>query len=175
MLRKLGQQGFTAFEVIVVLLLLGILSVAVYIAYINSPYKPVAHPAVNSKTGAADPVCQIQNADIGCGLKSFNVTTPVGGQQICLGSTVDVKWTAPSDMDTVTITLREDGLGGSESQLGIFPASQHTYSWDVDGVKPSSVYKIWLNSRYKVHSVNADSSGLFTIKNCDSPSPSPQN
>jgi len=168
---KLDQRGFTAFETIVILLLFGLLVVAVNFAYINSPYsKPAPKPSSTPSS-----VCDVHNDELGCGLNSFTVKAPTNTQVICEGSTFDVKWSAPSDMETVTVTVRRADLTSQTYSLGTFPASDKQYSWHVAGIPPGDVYKLWINSRYKGISVNGVSGGLFTIKDClgSSPSPSP--
>jgi prepilin-type N-terminal cleavage/methylation domain-containing protein len=169
------QTGFTAFELVITIFLLGILMVAVYFAYINSPYsKPASKPAQSSQNaGGSGPPCDFTNNDVGCGLKSFAVTSPSAGQQVCVGDKLDIRWTAPSDMEGVTITVREASLSGTDYKLGTFAASDKQYEWLVNNVPPGDAYKVWVNSRYKAASVNGHSDGLFTVKNCSaSPSPS---
>ncbi|GEM_PF-2586574 len=161
---KLNQRGFTAFETIVVLLLLGILGIAIYLAYLNTPVarKPYSTPAASKYKS----ICDFNNNEVGCGLNSFKVLAPSGNEKICIGKNYDIKWAAPDDVSTVTITLREDGLSGQEYKLGIFPASQKHFVWGVTGIPAGSVYKIWINTVYKSSSVNNVSSGLLTIQGC---------
>jgi pilin/secretion family protein with methylation motif len=163
-----NQSGFTAFELIIVLFLFAFLLIAIYFAYLNSPEsKPATKPLSTPVS-----ICDFRNNDIGCGLNSFTVKAPSSGQQICVDGTFEVKWTAPSDMEAVTVTVRPEGAG-QEYSLGTFPAAQKQYQWLVNNVPPGDVYKLWINSDYKGTSVNNESPGLFTIKNCPTGSPSP--
>lgn len=154
------------FQVLVLLLLFAIFGLAAYIAhwvYANSPSgltKPTTSPVVR-KT-----VCDKTDAEHGCMVNSFQVVAPKSGEQICLGTKYDIKWTAPSDMETVKLTLRQGDDSTGQEVLGIFPASAGKYSWSVVGVSPGTAYKMWINSSYKGNSVNNASSGLFTIKQC---------
>jgi hypothetical protein len=164
-MKRLDQRGFTAFEIIVILLLLGILVIAGYTAYINSPYTHKTTLAIKP-TRTPLSVCDFQNDEVGCGLNSFKVVAPNGGEQICLGSTYKVQWTAPADMEVVNIVVGAPDTASNPVTLGTFPASQKEYDWNVTGIPVGSIYKLWLNSDYKGSSVNADSSKLFSIKNC---------
>jgi prepilin-type N-terminal cleavage/methylation domain-containing protein len=162
-----GQSGFTAFELIISLFLLGLLLVAVYFAYINSPYsKPATKTTQTSQKKMDSGPCDFNNNDVGCGLNSFTVTAPTSGQKVCLGSTLDIKWTAPADMDAVTVNVREAGLSGKEYHVGTYAATDKHSVWRVENVPPGDAYKVWINSRYKATSVNNHSAGLFTVADC---------
>jgi hypothetical protein len=160
-----NQAGFAVFEFIVVMLLIGIIGLVGYMArqsYLNA--RP--QNSVNQQFTRSTSPCDIRENDRGCVINGFQVLSPNGGEQLCLGSTYTVRWKAPADFETVTLTLRETSLDGEQYRLGGFPASDLKYDWVVTNVPPGGVYKLWVNSVYKSSSVNDSSDKLFRITSC---------
>ncbi|TSC74872.1 MAG: hypothetical protein G01um101430_689 [Parcubacteria group bacterium Gr01-1014_30] len=122
--------------------------------------------------------CDAVEAKRGCVMNDFNLMSPSGGEQLCLGETYYVKWKVPKDVDIIKLSLRK---GGTTYPLGDFPASYNetgqingegTFPWKVGStaggitMKEGAAYEIWINATYKGASVNDVSNGPFSILSC---------
>lgn len=119
--------------------------------------------------------CEISENKRGCARSDFNLITPNGGETLCIGSIYLIKWKVPSDVGTVTITLRTNELFGQNYKLGTFPASNNEtgtqngageFLWEIKGMPESQVYEMWINAVYKGSSVNDVSDKMFSILSC---------
>jgi len=117
-----------------------------------------------------------------CVLDDFNLLYPKGGETLCIGDTIDIKWNAPDKIEEVNLILmdvkdREKLLYNASYKLGTFPAKDGVYQWKVGDVpegvlNESDSYDLIINTTLMVEPkygfLTADfTKELFSIKKCD--------
>lgn len=131
---------------------------------------------INQQNQINQSPCEITNDKRDCARYDFNVIFPKGGEQFCLGETINIQWKAPKDFDILTVKLIERGYNTTAYNIRTFPANYNeiekindegTVLWTIPlSVKEGMAYEIWINSVYQNHSINAVSDKAFSIINC---------
>lgn len=107
------------------------------------------------------------------------LTSPKGGESLCLGDTFPITWEAPVDMDTVAVWMVIPG--STYYPVGTFPASYNetsekgkgVYMWTVGQyAKTNSIigggdaFKISIYGTHKGSKLEAESPAVFSIQDC---------
>lgn len=108
------------------------------------------------------------NDEEGCIAPILNLLTPNGGETLCSNKLNTIRWIAPTDLDTIRIFLTTQS---SSNEIGVVNANTGELKWDgqnISGytVKPSDVYKIWLQANYNGENLEDFSDNTFSIEKC---------
>lgn len=105
----------------------------------------------------------IQTITVASPSSTVSITSPVGGESWCPGTSKNITWTS-SGITNVKIELSSDG-GGSfpTSLIASTPAAAGTWSWSIPaGQTPGTLYKVRISDAANA-SVNSVSASNFTV------------
>jgi len=105
----------------------------------------------------------------------IEVIAPKAGDRFCLGETMNIKWQAPTDMQTVTVYLLPGGMKGFA--IGSYPASSNEFGtqdgsgnivWEIpqSSYLAGEGYTLRVNGVYNSRWIVSDPVGPFGLELC---------